>query len=406
MTTMPTSQPPARPEDPATPRLPDGTPDWAALRALFPATRSVVYLDIARKALLPSRARQAADAWFADIETEQTGRRAFSMDEVEETRRAVGATFGAAPQTLALVKNTSEAVNIVARGLDWREGDNVVISEAEHENNTFPWRPLAARGVEVRMVPAGADGLVATDALRAALDARTRVLSVAWVSYGLGQRADLDALAEICRGAGVLLLVDAIQALGVLDRRLDALGADVVAAGGHKAQMSVTGAGLMHVSPNALDRFRPPYAAKYSFTTFDRTDPAPLLAPDAHRFEYGNPNFLGLAVQRASARFIGGIGLAAIEARVRHLTDLLIAEADRAGLKVRTPRPWSQRAGIVSLDLGGFSSDRMEATLDADGIRVASKDGHLRAAPHFYNDEDDVLHFIDRLTHRLGRAAA
>lgn len=388
----------------AIPRQTDGTPDWTALRQEFPATGVTVYLDIARKALLPRVAAQAAADWFADIGTRATGRRAFSMDAVEDTRRMVGQTFGAAPETLALVKNTSEAVNIVAQGFDWREGDNVVISVSEHENNTFPWRPLARRGVEIRVVEAGPDGRVTTDALRAAIDSRTRILSIAWVTYGLGERTDVDALAQLCRERGVLFLVDAIQAIGVLNRRIDDLGAHVVASGGHKAQMSVAGAGLMYVAPEALDRFRPPFAAKYSFATFDRTEADPALAPDAHRFEYGNPNFIGLAVQRASARMIGDIGLGAIEARVRELTDVMIEEGDRLGLKLRTPRPWAQRAGIVSFDLGGVSADRIEAELEAEDIRVASKDGHLRAAAHFYNDEQDVRRFLDRLHHHLEAA--
>lgn len=388
------------------PRLADGTPDWVLLRREFPATELTTYLDIARKALLPRCAAQAAADWFADIESRATGRRAFSMNEVEITRAIVGETFGATPQTLALVKNTSEAINIVAQGFDWRAGDNVVISEAEHENNTFPWRPLTRRGVEVRVVPCGADGRVTTDALRAAIDARTRILSLAWVSYGLGERADVDALAQICRDKGVLFVIDGIQAIGVLDRRIDALGADVVASGGHKAQMSVAGAGLMHVAPEALERFRPPFAAKYSFATLDRTETEPAFAPDAHRFEYGNPNFIGLAVQRRSAQFIAAIGLNAIEARIHHLTDLLIELADRQGLKVRTPRPWGERAGIVSFDLEGASADGMEAVLEAEDIRVASKDGHLRAAAHFYNNEDDVHRFMDRLQHHLRGAKA
>lgn len=395
---------PPKDPTPLVPRLADGTPDWAAVRGEFVATRSTAYLDIARKSLLPRCAAQAAADWFADIETKAAGRWAFSMDAVEVTRRAVGETFGAAPETLALVKNTSEAVNIVAQGFDWREGDNLVISVSEHENNTFPWRPLAKRGVEIRIVPAGADGRVSTDALYEAVDARTRILSIAWVAYGLGERADVDALAQICRDKGVLFLVDGIQAIGVLNRRIDDLGAHVVASGGHKAQMSVAGAGLMYVAPEALDRFRPPFAAKYSFATFDRTDPDPDFAPDAHRFEYGNPNFIGLAVQRASARFIGAIGLDHIENRVHQLTDLMIAEADRMGLKLRTPRPWGQRAGIVSFDLGGADPDRIEAVLEADDVRVASKDGHLRAAAHFYNNEDDVLRLFDRLHHHLEMA--
>ncbi|MCW2308504.1 aminotransferase class V-fold PLP-dependent enzyme [Rhodobium gokarnense] len=376
---------------------PAGTPDWEALRGDFPATASVTYLDIARKALSPVVAAEAAASWFADIASSAAGARSFSMDEVEKTRIAVARTFGADPERIALVKNTSEVVNIVAHGLDWREGDNVVISGAEHENNTFPWRPLSARGIETRIVPERPDGTVSEDDLIAAMDARTRVLSVAWVTYGIGQRMDLDLLAEACRERGVLMLVDAIQALGVLDRRLDALGAHVVGAGGHKAQLSVAGAGLMYITPEVLDQVRPVYMSKFSFDTLDRTVADPAPAPGARRFEYGNPNFLGTAIQREAAAYIGAIGLAAIEARIRHLTTLLIEEVQGIGLTVRTPLDWGRRAGIVSIDLGGPSSDAVEAALAADGVRVASKDGHLRAAAHFYNNEDDVRRFADRL---------
>ena len=377
------------------------TPDWSRVRAEFPAASKVVYLDIGRKGLLPRCAAEAATAWFADLETADPGHHAFAMAGVEETRQAVGRTFGAALETLALVRNTSEGINIVAQGLPWKDGDNLVISAAEHENNTFPWRLLARRGVEIRVVPEDADGLVTTDALRAAIDRRTRVLAIAWVSYGLGQRADLDALAEICRSNHTLFVVDAIQALGVLDRRLDALGAGVVAAGGHKAQMSVSGAGVMYVAPEVLERIVPSHAAKFSFATMDRTVPDPAFAPGARRFEYGNPNFLGLAVQRASADFVATIGLAAIEARVRALTTLLIETAEAEGLQVRTPRPWDQRAGIVSFGLGGASSDAAEAALARDGIRVASKDGHLRAAAHIYNTESDIRRFVESLRDHL-----
>ncbi|WP_170317833.1 aminotransferase class V-fold PLP-dependent enzyme [Paroceanicella profunda] len=381
-------------------------PDWAALRAEFPATATTVYLDTARKALLPRCAGAAAQDWFADIASPEAGATAFAMGGVTRTRETVGRVFGAAPETIGLVRNTSEAMNIVATGLDWREGDNVVLSAAEHENNTFPWRPLARRGVELRIVPEGPDGVVSTDALRAAVDARTRVLTVAWLSYGTGQRADLDALADIARAQDALLVVDAIQALGVIDRRLDAMGADVVAAGGHKAQLSVTGAGLMHLGPRALERITPPFAAKYSFDTLDRTVADLHWAPGARRFEYGNPNFLGLAIQRRSAEFVGSIGLSAIETRVRDLTTLLIETLDLAHIPVRTPRLWSERGGIVSLETGRVSADALEAALAEDGIRVASKDGHLRAAIHFYNNEEDVTRFADRLLHHLRRLTA
>ncbi len=378
-------------------------PDWDRLRLSFPATESVTYLDMARKALPPTQAATAAADWFADIGSPAAGGHAFSMENAETTRTAVAQAFGAPPETLALVKNTSEGVNIVAHGISWKAGENVVISGAEHENNTFPWRPLARQGVEIRVVPERPSGLVEVDDLIAAMDGRTRVLSVAWVTYGIGQRMDLDLLAQACRDRDVILLVDGIQAVGILNRRLDSLGAHVVAAGGHKAQLSVAGAGLMYISPEVLDRIHPVFMAKFSFDTLDRRVDNPGMAPGARRFEYGNPNFLGLAIQGQSARMVEDIGLDAIESCVRHLTNMLFEGVRSLPVTLRTPEPWDQRAAIVSLDLASVSADWMEATLANEGIRVASKDGHLRISPHFYNNETDIRHFLERLQFHLER---
>lgn len=370
-------------------------PDWAALRREFPTLETFVYLDISRKAILPRRIEEFMREWMRDI-YEDAGARAFSMDCIEDTRRAVGDVFGVPPANLALIKNTSEGINIVAQGFPWREGDNVVISEFEHENNTFPWRHLADRGVEVRWAAADAAGRVGVDEYRDLVDGRTRIIGVSWVAYGNGYRADIPGIAEFCRDRDIKLVVDGIQAVGVLDTPIAELGADVFIAGGHKAQFSLAGAGFMYATNEMIEMLTPPYAAKYSFTSNDRMQPSPELAHDGHRFEYGNPNFLGCWVQKRAAEYIGEIGLANIEARVRSLTTALIEEAERRQIKVRTPRPWTERAGIVSFDIGCHAGEK-QAQLRARNIVVSEKDGHLRTAVHFYNVEDDLTRFLDAL---------
>ncbi len=364
------------------------SPDWAALRKEFPTTENCVYLNIANKAILPRSVEAAMQSWMTDI-YENAGEDAFSMTGIEETRDAVAATFGAPKDCLALIKNTSEGVNIVAQGFPWATGDNVVISEFEHENNTFPWRHLAKRGIEIRLAEPGEDGRITVDQYRGLIDDRTRILAVSWVVYGNGYRAGLRALSDFCHDKGVKLMVDGIQAVGILSDRIDDLGADVLLAGGHKAQFSLAGAGFMYATPEMITTLTPPYAAKFSFDTLDRTVSDPELATDAHRFEYGNPNFLGTWVQRRSAEYLKGIGLANIESRVRELTTQLIETADTYQIRVRTPRPWEHRAGIVSLDLGRHAGETVRK-LNDQGIVVSEKDSHLRASLHFYNNEDDI----------------
>ncbi len=369
--------------------------DWKALRKEFPTTEKFCYLNLANKAILPRAVEASLRSWMADI-YDHAGEDAFSMDEIEKTRHAVAETYGAPAANIALVKNTSEGINIVAQGYPWQPGDNVVISEFEHENNTFPWRHLAARGIEIRIATPNDRGRVTVDEYRDLVDAKTRILAVAWVVYGNGYRSDLRAVSAFCRERGVKLMVDGIQAVGILSDRIEDLGVDVLIAGGHKAQFSLAGAGFMYATQEMIDMLTPPYAAKFSFDTLDRTIEDPALAPDAHRFEYGNPNFAGTWVQRRSAEYVRAIGLANIENRVCELTTYLIDRADQYQIRVRTPRHWPERAGIVSLDLGRHAGDTVKA-LKSEDVIVAEKDGHLRASLHFYNNEEDIDRFFATL---------
>ena len=370
-------------------------PDWETLRRDFPTLDNHTYLALANKAPLPRQVETAMHEWMADI-YKNAGEISFSMDQIEQTRETVARVFGAPSHTIALIKNTSEGINIVAKGFDLNPGDNVVISEFEHENNTFPWRYLVAKGVEVRMAEPAKDGRLTIECYQPLIDERTKVVAASWVSYGNGFRQDVPALAEVCHDADAKLVIDGIQAVGILSDPVSSLGADVVISGGHKAQFSLTGAGFMYVREDVISEITPPYAAKYSFTSNDRFQKTPTLAEDSHRFEYGNPNYLGIWVQRRAAEYVESIGLENIEARVKEITTYMIDEAESRGIKVLTPKPWQSRAGIVSFDCS-TDHERLVDDLHKKKILVSFKDGFLRASLHFYNNKNDVDHLIESI---------
>ncbi|MFQ5799975.1 MAG: aminotransferase class V-fold PLP-dependent enzyme, partial [Bacteroidota bacterium] len=116
----------------------------------------------------------------------------------------------------------------------------------------------------------------------------------------------------------------------------------------------------------------------------------------AHRFEYGNPNFLGIWIQRHSAEYLKSIGLQKIETRIKELTTYLIDRADDMQLIVRTPRPWNARASIVSFDVGDDAA-AIVAKLRDQNIIVSEKDGHLRAGVQFYNTKDELDKFLEAI---------
>ncbi len=362
-------------------------PDFGALRKQFPTLDNWVYLDTAAKAPLPKCAEEAMISYMADM-WEQVGERAFSIQEIERARETLARLVGVSPSTVSFLKNTSEGINIVAHGLGLEAGDKVLISEFEHSACVLPWRRLEKIGVEV-VVVRGSDGRIPPESFIEKMDDRTRAVGVSWVAYGNGYRFDIPAIAAACRERDIVLAVDGIQAIGVLATPLTELGADVVVAGGFKGLLSPTGTGFLYCREGFASRIEPAYVARFSFESDDKWQKPLRLATDSSRFEYGNPNYLGIWVMRHSVELILDIGLDQIERRVEDLTTYLYERVEDRGFKVVTPKPWHERAGILSFDVPEPEMVRQQL-LDRR-IVVNVRDGNtLRVAPHFYNTRQDI----------------
>ena len=368
-------------------------PDFAALRDEFPVTRNWTYLDLANKAPLPQCAQDAIPDFLREM-NEYAGREAFSKLRVEEIRFSLASLLGVAPGTLAFIKNTSEGLNIAVQALDIKAGDNVIQAELDHPNQVYAWKRLEERGVELKWVRNG-DGYPPVEAFIEAMDERTRVVAVSYVTFGTGCRVDLPALGAACRERGVVLMTDAIQGVGILSAPLPALGADIVVCGGHKGLLGLPGTGFLYCREDLIPGMTPPFFARASMVreVLDRMEVG--LAPDAHRFEIGNQNYLGLWVLGRSVEFLGKVGLAQVEERVRGLTTYLMELLERRGEKILTPRPWAERAAIVSIE--SPDPPRAAAQLREKRVIASARNNGLRFAPHFYNTEEELERVVGLL---------
>jgi len=219
------------------------------------------------------------------------------------------------------------------------------------------------------------------------------VVSTAYITYGNGYRVNLPELGAVCRAQGVKLVVDGVQAAGILAAPLSSLGADMVAIGGHKNLFGLTGTGLLYCREDLIDQIRTPFlkapVAKGSAQASAHLNSQFDYVRTAHRFEGGNPNFLGIRVLRDSAAFIESIGLQNIEDRVRELSTYCMTQLKAAGLPVLTPEPWTERAQIVSFaapEAGGL----MDVLREKHRVIVNVKDGAIRVSMSFFNNEEDI----------------
>ncbi len=357
-------------------------PDLAAEFRLAPG---LVHLNHAGVAPWPARTRRAVCDFAA--ENARLGSLHYPRWEAGEQRlRAQFAALIHAPSAddIALLKNTSEALSLVASGLDWRRGDNVVGPAEEFPSNRLPWQALARRGVAYRSVPlAGADDPEA--ALLAAMDGRTRLLAVSAVQYASGLRLDLARLGAACRARGVLLCVDAIQQLGALPFDVQACQADFVAADGHKWLLGPEGVALFYCRAGLRERLQLQQFGWHMVAApgdFERRDATP--AASARRFEAGSPNHLGIVAQSASLSLLAEVGMAAVAEALQRRVEYVIAQAERRGFPLCSPRDPARRAGIVTFRVPGADHRRLAGALLAARVLCAARGGGLRFSPHFY----------------------
>ncbi len=373
--------------------------DWTALRDAFPVTRTWAFLDHAAVAPLSAPARQAL-VEHADFMTANGGARLTPwVQRVEEVRGLAARLLNADPPDVAFVKNTSEGIGIVAEGFPWEAGDNVVTAAEEYPANLYPWLNLGHRGVGVRLVPSRGNRL-ALDDLAAAMDRRTRLVSLSFVEYSSGFRNDLAAVGALCRERGAAFFVDAIQGLGVLPLDVRQAPVDFLAADGHKWMLGPEGAGVLWVRREWVERLHPvgvgwnSVVGATDFATIDFR-----LKPHAGRWESGSLNVGGISALGASLALLLDAGIPAVAGRVLALTDHLCERAASGGLEVFSSRRPDDRSGIVSLTVPGQDPRRLVRRCKEEGIVINQRAGRLRVSPHCYNTPAE----LDRLVEVLRR---
>ncbi|MGC8841005.1 MAG: aminotransferase class V-fold PLP-dependent enzyme [Candidatus Sumerlaeaceae bacterium] len=366
------------------------------IRSEFPIKEQYVFLNHAGVAPIPASTQMAISEFARDAAEEGPANYAGWLHGMAQAREAAGALLHCRPDDICFVHNTTHGILIVANSIRWEEGDNVVGFEHEFPANIHPWRNLRERGVELRLVPERPDFRYSLDDLVAAMDARTRLVTVSWVEYGTGTRNDLAAIADICRQRGALLFVDAIQGLGVLPMDVEAFGIDFLAADGHKWLLAPEGCGILYVRPDRIQELNHSMCGWCGLRNpQDYDNYEQEYKPTAKRFEEGSHNLMSIHALGCSLRLLLDVGIDTIADRIFELTEWLIDRVVAKRYELVTPRPRQQRAGIVCVRKDGVAPAELVKQLQEQKILVAARRGFLRISPHFYNDEEELKRLVD-----------
>ncbi|HSP96467.1 MAG TPA: aminotransferase class V-fold PLP-dependent enzyme [Candidatus Dormibacteraeota bacterium] len=364
------------------------TIDWQVWRLEFPSTADHVHMNHAGLAPLSRRVAAEIRSFADEAERATPSTYAAWTARVASARAAAARLIGALPEEIAFVQNTAAGLSLIAAGLPWREGDNVVAVADEYPSNIYPWWGLRRLGVETRLA-ARPRVRFGVDEIAAAVDAHTRVVAVSAVDWQSGFRTDLAALGAFCRERDIRFVVDGIQAVGALTIDVHACGIDYMAVGGHKWLLAPEGCGFLFVAAHALERVEPVLLGWKSVVDSDTYLPYHfVLRPDAAKFEPGTQMHLGVRAFGAAIELLLEIGPAAIEQRVCAITDTLAEHLRELGATVLSPRGPAERSSILTVALGDPAA--LHATLTRHGIVARQRMGGVRLAPHFYADANDI----------------
>ncbi len=364
--------------------------DPLGVRRQFPVATRRVYLNAAYIAPVPTPVAAAGRA-FVEAKAEQP----ISLGEMQKTADGVRAAYarliGAGADEIAFLYSTSEGENIVARGLGLTAGDNVVV-DALHYNSSFViYRELErTTGITLRIVPAK-DGAVAVDDIAAAVDRRTRLVSVAWVSHQNGFRHDLNPLADLAHAHGAYLYADAVQAVGMFPIDVAQAGVDFMTAGTYKWLLGSFGVAPFYIRRTLLDRIP---LDRHGALHVERElgDHRYQIFATAKRFDYATAAFGPIYQLGAALTFLEQVGVGAIERHTVSLADRL--NRGLRALDVPVLTPLGNRSSIVSwtVDPGREAAARFAAA----GIDVTVRDSGrmVRVSPALYNTVDDIDRFL------------
>lgn len=366
--------------------------DFLSVRDEFPIKRNRVYLNNASIAPMSKPVIAAVNAFMADVRDNGRNNYPHWCKRVDQDiKGGIADMIGAQNTEIAFIKNTTEGILIVANGIDWQRGDNVIIADIEYPSNVYCWMNLEkTRGVRIKWIRSN-QGRFTVDDVAALIDDRTRLVSLSAVQFLNGFRCDLERIGDLCQARGVLFNLDGIQLLGALDLDVSRCRFDFLSAGGHKWLMAPIGTGIFFCRQSSLERLRP-HNVGYHSVDKSEDDIEYDLTFKAHagRFEEALVNFPGIWGLEAAIGIIRELGTRRIQKHILALTQLAYGRLKARGYRIVSPFAENERSGILCFNHPSISARQIWERLQDARVDLAVRGDALRMSPSFFNGEDDI----------------
>ncbi len=311
------------------------------------------------------------------------------LASVQKTKMNLASLINASPERIGFAANTSEGLNILTNGLEWKSGDRIILNDSEFPTNVVPFLNLKRFGVEIDFIQ-NIKNEIRIEDIEQKITPRTKLLSISFVQFLSGFKADLAEIGKLCKRHNIIFCVDSIQGLGAVPLDVKEMQIDFLSNGGNKWLMGLMGLGFVFVTEELQKRIRQTNVGWTSNKNFfgDFFNYRIDLDDTARRYENGTQNYSAIAALGESTSLLLEAGIENIYSHLLSLTDTIIAFADENNFEIVTPREKNKRAGIITL-----THPRAKEIFDdltEQRVIISMREGMLRIAPHFYSSQEDL----------------
>ena len=385
------------------------------IRADIPLLEDVIYLDAASTTPTPKPVVDAMCDYFYHYNS-NTGRGAYRMavkstKEFEGARSRISKFVGCGPSEVIFTKNTTEAINLVANGLNFKKGDSIIVPNIEHHSNFIPWLNLKKFGVNLKIIKADEFGIVDPYDVESAVDDNTKLITTTHISNAIGSVQPINELGKIADENNILYHVDAAQSAGHMKLDVKKIKADFVSFPGHKGFLGPVGTGFLYCSEKSVEKLEPTNLG--GGTVVDVTEGKFEFEDVPARFEGGTQNIAGVIGLGAAIDYLKNIGMDKIENHSKKLTSKLFQEINSIDNTIIYGSP-ENIYGIVAFNIDGVNAHDVAKILDElknicvrSGYHCAipairhmgsyELGGTVRTSVHYYNTAEEIQIFGETL---------
>jgi len=367
------------------------------VRSYFPHLKNgIIYFNHASTAPINTKAKEAIEQFVRERSEDAVDDYWAFKAVAEETKKIIGEMINCTGDRIAFLDNTSNGIIWLTLGIEWKAGDRVIINDVEFPANVYPFLQLKEKGVKVDFIKAN-NGIVTAEEVIAAIQPKTKLISVSFVQFLSGYRIDLEKIGKVCKEKGIIFSVDSMQGLGAVRLDVEKYNIDYLANGTQKWMLGLQGLAFIYVRKELQEKMK---SAPIGWLAVK--DAWDLLKYDitpketAERFQPGTLNNIGIYAFNSSMKLFEELGFDEIEKQVLSNSKYFIDEL--AKIDYKSPLyslPEKHLSGIVSFRTE--NGQKIIEYLNQKKIVCSLREGYIRFAPHFYNTKQDIDYVVDAL---------